>query len=328
MLQTHSDTIQHLEILEWIFADRGAEGLQVVLHEKQQDLALGQDAWVFFQDWNSSSRQAIYVRRLVGDSARIVGLRGLDNGPTPEFMAEVLTVLRRIPSLNRIEYMCPSEDEFRSFFLGIGFRSLATVQQICLPLDLAAISGHETQGASTSADCEILLKESPDIVGKTQEHSGAPMARQLKMLPAHQLSTAKLGGLIRKTFEGTRDLATNSPVDGLSDHMLIKYFSNGISLRHLEHWYVAELAGEAMGCLLMQIHPHETMELVYMGLTPQSRKRGIGSQLVQEARRKALQHNCNMLVTAVDFQNEPAMRVYEKAGFQRYSKIEWLSIAV
>ncbi len=328
MLQTHSDTIQQFEILEWIFADRGAEGLQVVLQERQQDLALGRDSWVFFQDWNSSSRQAIYVRRLTGHSARIVGLRGLGNGPTSEFITEVLTVLRRFPSLNRIEYMCPSEDEFRSFFLGIGFRSLASIQQICLPLDLAAFSGHNPQGASTSADCEILLEESPGVVGKTQEHSGAPMARQLKMLPAHQLSTAKLGRLIRKTFEGTLDLAVNSPVDGLSDHMLIKYFSNGIPLHHLEHWYVAELAGEAMGCLLMQMHPRETMELVYMGLPPQSRKRGIGSQLVQEARQTALRHDCNMLVTAVDIQNEPAVRLYERAGFQRYSKIEWLSIAV
>lgn len=328
MLQTHSDTNQHVEILEWIFEDRGPEGLQAVLQEEQQDLALGRDPWVFFQDWNSSQRQAIFVRRLAGGSARIVGLRGLSSAPTTDFMTEVMEVLRRSAVLNRIEYMCPSEDELRSFFLGLGFRSLAAIQQICLPLDPAALSGHEAQGVSTSSDCEILLKESPGIVGKTQEQSDAPMARQLRMLPAHQLSTAKLARLIRKTFEGTLDLATNSPVDGLSDHLLIEYFSNGIPLHHLEHWYVAELAGEAVGCLLMQMHPQKTMELVYMGLTPPSRKQGLGSQLVQKAQQTSLEHYCSMLVTAVDGQNHPAMRVYERAGFQRYSKIEWLSIAI
>ncbi|MEM7315340.1 MAG: GNAT family N-acetyltransferase [Planctomycetota bacterium] len=328
MLQTHSDTIQHFEILEWIFEDRGPEGLQVVLHEKQQDLALGRHPWVFFQDWNSSSRQAIYVRKLAGDSARIVGLRGLSNGPTPEFMTEVLDVLRQSAVLNRIEYMCPSEDEFRSFFLGLGFRSLAAIQQICLPLDLAAISGRGAPVSSTPADINLHPKASQGVLGKIQEQMDAPIARQLQIVPARQFSTAKLARLIRKTFEGTLDLATNSPVDGYSDHMLIEYFSNDIPLHHLEHWYVAELASKAVGCLLMQMHPQETMELVYMGLTPQSRRRGIGSLLVQEARQTALEHYCNMLVTAVDVQNQPAMRVYERAGFQRYSKIEWLSIAV
>ena len=327
MLQTHSDTIPHFEILEWIFEDRGPEGLQVVLHEKQQDLALGRDPWVFFQDWKSNSRQAIFVRRLAGESARIVGLRGLGNGPTPEFMAAVLEELQQSAVLNRIEYMCPSEDEFRSFFLGLGFRSLAAIQQICLPLNLAAFPDHEGLVTSTLADSEIRPTESKGILRKIPKQQGASKA-QLQVVSARTLSTAKLARLIRKTFEDTLDLATNSPVEGLSDHMLIEYFSNGIPLHHLEHWYVAELAGEAVGCLLMQMHPQKTMELVYMGLTPQNRRRGIGSQLIQEARQAALENYCTMLVTAVDVLNQPAMRVYERAGFHRYSKIEWLSIAV
>jgi ribosomal protein S18 acetylase RimI-like enzyme len=69
--------------------------------------------------------------------------------------------------------------------------------------------------------------------------------------------------------------------------------------------------------LLCRIDPTEAMELVYIGLAPEARGRGLGSLLVRQALADAATDNRRRLTLAVDSRNRPAMSLYFRHGFQK-----------
>jgi mycothiol synthase len=74
--------------------------------------------------------------------------------------------------------------------------------------------------------------------------------------------------------------------------------------------------GADLGCLLLADHPDQRIwELVYMGIVPEARGRGLGLALARQAQWRARQAGAERLVLAVDAANEPALRGYAAAGF-------------
>jgi ribosomal protein S18 acetylase RimI-like enzyme len=71
--------------------------------------------------------------------------------------------------------------------------------------------------------------------------------------------------------------------------------------------------------LLSRIVMTDAMELVYLGLTPSVRGRGLGSLLMQEAMHLVIRDNRRRLTLAVDSLNVPALRLYYRHGMQRLS---------
>jgi len=69
--------------------------------------------------------------------------------------------------------------------------------------------------------------------------------------------------------------------------------------------------------LLCRTDPHDSMELVYIGLAPAVRRRGLGKFLVQEALIAAADENRRRITLAVDARNLPALQMYYRHGFQR-----------
>jgi len=57
-------------------------------------------------------------------------------------------------------------------------------------------------------------------------------------------------------------------------------------------------------------------ELVYLGLVPAARGRGIGRAILGRAIRDSAEMGLKQMGLAVDVSNPPAMRLYERAGFQ------------
>ena len=83
-------------------------------------------------------------------------------------------------------------------------------------------------------------------------------------------------------------------------------------------WCVLMERDEPRGVVLLSHVPRTDMaELVYLGLTPKVRGRGIGDLLMRHALLTLREMNLARLTLAVDAQNTPALQLYYRHGMQR-----------
>ncbi len=87
-------------------------------------------------------------------------------------------------------------------------------------------------------------------------------------------------------------------------------------------WWVFLLRGEPHGCLLLTKCPEQrTLELVYLGLSPQLRGQGLSRAALwmgmQAAKPSCLGWN---VACAVDLRNAPALKLYGRLGFRSFSE--------
>lgn len=98
-------------------------------------------------------------------------------------------------------------------------------------------------------------------------------------------------------------------------------------------WIVFDRASHAMACLLLTVCPEmDSIELVYLGLAPEVRGRGLGSMLLSFGLRQLydgpLRANTGAdvlriagtggMTCAVDSRNASAVKLYRRAGFERF----------
>ncbi len=80
-------------------------------------------------------------------------------------------------------------------------------------------------------------------------------------------------------------------------------------------------SGQPIGCVILANHSADesadggVIELVYMGLVPQARGRGLGRAVLDRAIGIAREFGADRMIMAVDLQNGPARRLYQDAGF-------------
>lgn len=82
-------------------------------------------------------------------------------------------------------------------------------------------------------------------------------------------------------------------------------------------WHLLTVHNTAAAVLLLSRIPRTRgMELIYLGLTPEARGRGIGDLLMRVALAAAHARQCEHLSLAVDAVNLPALRLYWRHGMQ------------
>ena len=86
-------------------------------------------------------------------------------------------------------------------------------------------------------------------------------------------------------------------------------------------WFVARDDDRDVGCLILAAHSAELWELVYMGLVPAARGRGLGQELVLQALWLAGQRDVAQLALAVDDANSPARAIYGRLGFAPFDEL-------
>jgi len=87
-----------------------------------------------------------------------------------------------------------------------------------------------------------------------------------------------------------------------------------------ELWWIVRYEGEAEGVLLLNEFPDQGhCELVYVGLGPKLRGKGLGARLLRHGARALASRSCREIVCAVDTRNAPARRIYETHGFTPFS---------
>ena len=88
-----------------------------------------------------------------------------------------------------------------------------------------------------------------------------------------------------------------------------------------ELWWLVRDGGEPTGAALFNPCPEQKhSELVYMGLAPESRGRGVASRLLDFGLHETLSRWAHPITCAVDERNIPAQKLYERTGFSLFER--------
>lgn len=109
--------------------------------------------------------------------------------------------------------------------------------------------------------------------------------------------------------------------DLLDGHLATGQFRSDLS-------FVAKLEEEDVGIVIVAEHPEmSSIELVYIGIVPSVRRRGVGRSVMQEALRRTRKTSALTLFLAVDQRNIAARLLYERLGFYTTDEQEvWLYV--
>jgi ribosomal protein S18 acetylase RimI-like enzyme len=81
-------------------------------------------------------------------------------------------------------------------------------------------------------------------------------------------------------------------------------------------WSVLKIDGRPVGCLLLaEVPARHALELVYLGLAPSVRGRGLGRLLMRRVLAIASRRHFELATLAVDAANVPAVRLYRRSGY-------------
>lgn len=120
---------------------------------------------------------------------------------------------------------------------------------------------------------------------------------------------------IRATYQESLDCPGLNGIRDMSD-VMDGHRATGEFAPHL--WHVLLEHDRVIAVLLLNRSIHsEAMELVYIGLAPAARGRGIGDLLMRLAMFLSAQDGKSELTLAVDSRNAPAMRLYFRHGLKR-----------
>ncbi len=91
-------------------------------------------------------------------------------------------------------------------------------------------------------------------------------------------------------------------------------------------WWIVRAEGRVAGCMLLTPCPSDNaVELVYVGLAPELRGRGLARPLLRAAIGTSARTGLAELRCGVDRANTPAMRIYASAGFARTAqRVAWV----
>jgi ribosomal protein S18 acetylase RimI-like enzyme len=83
-------------------------------------------------------------------------------------------------------------------------------------------------------------------------------------------------------------------------------------------WYLLREGGESLGVLLLSESLRaDAVELVYVGLAPAARGRGLGELMIRQALAVTARRRQPRLCLAVDAENVPALKLYYRHGMRR-----------
>ena len=137
-----------------------------------------------------------------------------------------------------------------------------------------------------------------------------------EMIPFHESLTQRFAEVLDLTYEGSQDCPRlngfRAGAQSLAGHRLAGAFDPRC-------WHLYRADGRDLGVVLMAPHPAEAMrELVYLGIVPQARGKGLGHTLLLTALHAARDAGTKGVYLAVDAKNTYACEIYERLGFAEF----------
>ncbi|MBC7772616.1 MAG: GNAT family N-acetyltransferase, partial [Pyrinomonadaceae bacterium] len=128
---------------------------------------------------------------------------------------------------------------------------------------------------------------------------------------------ALLAAALERSYIDTQDCpelcGLREVADVLDSHRSVGDFDPAL-------WWIIEYEGKPEGAMLLSACPEQqTVELVYLGISPVLRGKGIGSAMLAMGLKELTGRDEATISCAVDMRNGPAMKLYTRAGFQEFS---------
>jgi ribosomal protein S18 acetylase RimI-like enzyme len=180
----------------------------------------------------------------------------------------------------------PAETRERQMFIDAGFSELAVLSYLERPLSRTAPPPAPQWPAGVRVRVDPYREELVDVLATILERSYEDT-----------LDCPGLHGLRR-----TEDIIAGHRATGKFDPSL---------------WTLLWADDEPAGVVLINPFPgHRTCELVYIGLAPFARRRGLGRQLLRHGLRRLQGRRERSITLAVDERNTPALALYDAEGFK------------
>lgn len=121
--------------------------------------------------------------------------------------------------------------------------------------------------------------------------------------------------VVDQTYKGTLDVPE---LDGVRSTVetLNGYASAGWQRGPDRDWWLVRDGSRWIGCLLLCRHSTSLVELLYIGLIPEYRGRGLSKKVLEFLVQWGRVNGIKRILLAVDARNEPALRLYERVGFE------------
>jgi ribosomal protein S18 acetylase RimI-like enzyme len=180
--------------------------------------------------------------------------------------------------------------------------------------EVEALTALTECGFQRLGDLAYLRRPIPRSGGQTPRWPAGIVLQRLRDTPGDMTLLAKA---LERTYEQTMDCPELCGMrvvgDVLESHRSVGVFDPGM-------WWLVMDNGEPEGCMLLSACPEQNaVELVYLGLSPRLRGRGLGSSLLMMGVQSLTGRAEKMLTCAVDTRNAPAMALYRRCGFQRFA---------
>ncbi len=183
------------------------------------------------------------------------------------------------------------------------------------------VAAFERAGFAHLAELAFLRRPVARTGRGVPEQWGGSDADGTELVALADLPPASGRGLLRRalerSYEGTLDcpaLCGMRTVDDVIDS------HRAVGCYDPRWWWLVMAGSDAEGCLLLSLTADRRhAELVYVGVSPRRRAKGLGRALLRFglARLSAAGGGVREVGCAVDTANTPALRLYARAGFAR-----------
>lgn len=142
-----------------------------------------------------------------------------------------------------------------------------------------------------------------------------PLPLPLGVSSTTQLSTA-LTSLAVQSGQQSRFRLDPHFTEGVYERLYVHWIANSLSgeMAHEVLVYRATPDSPETGMLTLRRRP-DHVEIGLIAVASTAQKQGIGRQLIQAARQRALAWDCRKIVAVTQLENEGACRFYERQGF-------------
>lgn len=194
------------------------------------------------------------------------------------------------------------------------------LQALPSPDEVSTIAALESAGLWRIAELDYLRRDARrriEPVPPEQWPAGAE-AQRLDLLGPPQAWTDDLLDTLERSYTDTLDCpelcGLRDTRDVLASHQAVGRWDPSL-------WWLLRFEGRPAGCALLNPSPEQdSIELVYLGLTPEARGKGLAALLLRHAIARARVHPARWITCAVDRRNTPARKLYARAGFEPFTE--------
>lgn len=184
------------------------------------------------------------------------------------------------------------------------------LQAIVEPADVRTTNLLQSAGFAHAADLQYLEWFPTDL--EVRPAPGLTLEKYSARL------NSRMKDLIGRTYVGSLDCPILDKMRSLDD-VLDGYRATGDFDPNM--WKIISAEGQDIGAILLAPYTRlRQIELMYMGVVPERRGHGYGEALLKCAQSITVERRAEKLLLAVDAENSPARKLYQRAGFREWSE--------